>query len=76
MLDVKYKTVRELIDHNLVVRGRGAREILDRFRNSVVVRALRLSGGNLQKTARMLDLDAETLRRWMREGGIDKYYSL
>jgi DNA-binding NtrC family response regulator len=73
-LDVRPKSVRDLIDHNLLIRHRAARDILDRFRNSIVVRALKLCNGNLTKTGELLQLDKETLRRWMRDSGINRYY--
>jgi DNA-binding NtrC family response regulator len=67
--DVKSKSVRELIDYNLKIRGQGAFEIIARFRNSLVVRALRLNNGNRHKTARMLQIHYKTLLNWIRELG-------
>lgn len=73
MLDVAPKSVRQLIDHNLLKRGRSAHEILDRFRNSLVVRALRLQDGNIRSTALLLKVSPKILKRWMREAGIDRF---
>lgn len=74
-LDVKPKSVRELIDHNLLVRKRDAHEILDRFRNSLVVRSLKLSNGNIRQAARMLQVSDRIMKQWMRAAGIDRYYN-
>lgn len=68
--EVRPKSVRELIDHNLLVRERSAPEILDRFRNSLVVRALKLSKGNRTHAARLLQISDKTFHHWMREANI------
>ena len=73
MLDVKPLSVRQLIDHNLLNRHRGAHELLDRFRNSLVVRALRLQDGNIRAAATLLKVSPRILKRWMREAGIDRF---
>lgn len=67
-------SVRQLIDHNIYTKKRSAHEILDRFRNSLVVRALRLSKGSIRGAADLLQISPTILKRWMREGGIDRFW--
>lgn len=74
MLDVKPQSVRQLIDHELQVKHLSGHEILDRFRNSLVVRALRLNSGKMRPTAEMLGIAPEILKRWMKEAGIDRHF--
>jgi DNA-binding NtrC family response regulator len=73
MIQVRQKSVEELIDKELY-EGRGADEILDRFRNCVVVRALNIKEGNITKTAEMLKCHRNTLTHWMDEGKISLHY--
>lgn len=67
---VQQKSVEELIDVNLLQHKRSADEILDRFRNTVIVRALALSDGNITDAARLLQVNRTTLVRWMDQFGL------
>ena len=71
MLDVRPQSVRQLIDFNLKEKNRSAHEILYRFRNSLVVRALRLSDGKIRPAARLLQISPQLIKTWMREANID-----
>lgn len=67
---VQQHSVEELIDRNLVEHKRSMDEIINRFRNTVIVRALALNGGNITQTAHQLQTDRTTLVRWMDEFGL------
>jgi DNA-binding NtrC family response regulator len=45
-------------------------EIVERFRNSVIVRALALNHGNLERTADVLGIEYTELKGWMTRYGI------
>jgi DNA-binding NtrC family response regulator len=65
---VQQRSIEELIDRNLLEHKRGMDEIMDRFQNTVIVRALALKAGNVSQTAVLLQVTRTTLVRWM-----DKY---
>lgn len=67
---VQQRSVEDLIDINLLNHKRSIDEILDRFRNTVVVRALHLSDGNITDAARLLQAHRSTLVRWMDQFGL------
>lgn len=67
---VKQRSVQELIDVHILHHKRSIDQILDRFRNTVIVRALGINEGNISKTADMLQMNRTTLVRWMDEFGL------
>jgi DNA-binding NtrC family response regulator len=67
---VQQRSVEELIDLNLLTHGRGIDEILSRFKNTVIVRALALKGGNASQAAELLKTHRTSLIRWMKEYGL------
>lgn len=70
-IKLKQRSVIELIDKN-IHDGRGIEEIMDRFRNSVIVEALTLNQGNVSHTAVMLQTSRNNLIRWMQYHKIDR----
>lgn len=69
---VQQHSVEELIDRNLLEHKRSVDEIIDRFKNTVIVRALALNNGNITKTAEMLQANRTSLVRWMDEYGLNE----
>jgi DNA-binding NtrC family response regulator len=67
---IQQRSVEELIDRNLLDHKRGIDEIMDRFRNTIVVRALTLCDGNQTEACRILKTHRSNLERWMREAGL------
>ena len=67
---VQQHSVEELIDRNLLEHKRSMDEIMDRFRNTVIVRALAIHTGNISRTAVTLKTNRTTLVRWMDEFGL------
>lgn len=67
---IQQRSVEELIERNLLVHKRGMDEIWDRFRNTVVIKALDLSKGNVSAAARLLKVHRNTLDRWIDEFGL------
>lgn len=67
---VQQHSVEELIDRNILEHKRSMDEIVDRFRSTVIVRALAIKAGNITGTAKMLKVNRTTLVRWMDEFGI------
>jgi DNA-binding NtrC family response regulator len=63
---LKNATVADYIDKALR-DGKGIDEILMRFKNSVVVRALTLQDGNVTQAAILLKTARNNLIRWMQE---------
>jgi transcriptional regulator with PAS, ATPase and Fis domain len=66
--EIQQRSVEELIDRNLLEHKRSMAAIMDRFQNTVIVRALALKAGNVSQTAELLQVNRTTLVRWM-----DKY---
>jgi DNA-binding NtrC family response regulator len=64
-LKVRNKNVAELID-KFVGDGVGIDSMMLRFRNSVIVRALTLTSGNITHAAAMLKTHRSNLERWLR----------
>lgn len=62
---IQQRSVEELIERNLVVHQRGMDEFWERFRNTVVIKALTLCEGNVARTAMMLKVHRNTLDRWI-----------
>ena len=60
-------------DLNILKYHRSIDEIMDRFRNTVLVRALAIKGGNITQTAAMLKVHRNTLLRWLNEFGLRGY---
>ena len=69
MIHVHNKTVASLIAKE-IREGRGADEIMHRFRNSVIVQALTMNGWNISHAAQALKTHRNNLINWMREAGI------
>jgi DNA-binding NtrC family response regulator len=67
---IQQRSVEELIDRNLLHHKRSMDEIMDRFRNSVIVRALAIHAGNITRTAQTLKTNRTTLVRWMDQFGL------
>lgn len=67
---VQQRSVEELIDRNILEHKRSMDEIVNRFRNTVIVRALSINGGSITRTAKMLKTNRTSLVRWMDEFGI------
>ena len=67
---VQQRSVEELIDRNLLEHKRSMDEIMHRFRNTVICRALAIHAGNITRTAQTLKTNRTTLIRWMDEFGI------
>jgi DNA-binding NtrC family response regulator len=67
---IQQRSVEELIDRNLLEHKRGMGEILDRFQNTVVIRALELRQGNITHAAAMLQVTRTTLVAWMDKFGL------
>jgi DNA-binding NtrC family response regulator len=67
---VQQRSVEELIDRNILEHKRSMDDIVDRFRNTVICRALAINGGSITRTAKMLKVNRTTLVRWMDEFGI------
>jgi DNA-binding NtrC family response regulator len=65
-LRVKNKNVAELID-KFIGDGVGMDQIMLRFRNSVVVRALTLTEGNVSRAAVLLKTHRNNVYDWLRE---------
>ena len=63
---LKNATVADYIDKALR-EGKGMEEILLRFKNSVIVRALELQEGNVSQSAILLKTARNNLIRWMQE---------
>ena len=72
-LEVRNPTVADLIDKEFRER-RGMDEIVMRFTNSLIVRALTLQEGNVSHAAILLNIDRNELVRWMLESGIAKHF--
>jgi len=68
--NIQQRSVEELLDRALLVHHRSIDDILFRFRNTVIVKALVLCEGNVTRTAAMLQTSRENLNRWMREAGL------
>lgn len=64
---VQQRSIQDLIDKNLMEHRRGIDEMMARFRNTIIVRALAITGGNITKTAELLRTTRTTLVRWMDE---------
>lgn len=67
---VQQRSVEELIDVNLLQHERSIDEILDRFKNTVIARALALRDGNISQTAKLLKAHRTSLVRWMSDYGL------
>lgn len=67
-------SVRRLITKELIIDQRGIDTILERFKNCVIVCALRHTRGNVTMAARLLKTSRNNLMRWMAESGIDRYF--
>lgn len=67
---VQQRSVVELIDRSIQLYRRRLDEIVDRFRNTVIVRALELNRGNIVHTSNVLGIDTMELKRWMDKYGI------
>ena len=67
---IQQRSVEELIDRALNHHNRPIDDIMFRFRNTVIVRALMLCEGNITRTAAKLRTSRENLNRWMREAGL------
>ena len=67
---VQQRSVEELIDRNLLEHKRGMFEIMDRFQNTVIVRALAIHAGNISRTAKTLQVGRTTLINWLNKYGI------
>jgi DNA-binding NtrC family response regulator len=67
---VQQRSVEELIDRNLLDHHRSMDEIMDRFQNTVVVRALAHCDGNISRTALLLQAHRSTLIHWMEKYGL------
>lgn len=65
-LRVKQKSIAELIDQ-FIDQGNGIDDMMLRFRNSVIVRAMTLTEGNITHAARSLKTGRENLYRWLEE---------
>jgi len=71
MTKLQNKSVAECIDKYLE-SGLGVEEMLDLFRNSVMVHALSLTHGNVSKCAEMLKIHRNSCQRWMTEFHLKK----
>lgn len=67
---IQQRSVDELIERNLLLHKRGMDEIWKRFRNTVVIKAITLSNGNISETARLLKVHRNTVDRWIDEFGL------
>lgn len=67
---IQQRSVEELIDRNILQHKRSLQDLLSRFRNTVIVRALALNEGNVAQTAKMLQANPDNLAAWMKEAGL------
>lgn len=64
MPNIQQRSVEQLIERNLLIHNRGVNEILDRFRNTVIIKALDLCSGNVARAAKMLKISENELQAW------------
>jgi DNA-binding NtrC family response regulator len=67
---VEQRSMEELIDINLLKHERSIEQICERFKNTVIVRALEIKGGNVSQAAVLLKTNRNNLVRWIQEFGI------
>lgn len=65
---VAQQSVQELIDKELN-EGRSIHDIVERFRNCVMVRALELNNQNQVKAAKLMKVHRNTVSRWLQLHG-------
>jgi len=73
---IQQRSVEELIERNLILHGRGMDEIWTRFRNTVIVKALLLSDGNITAAAKLLKVHRNTLDRWIDDNGLRQVHEM
>lgn len=73
MLTVKPPSIRELISSALS-KGHGIAEIMERFKHSVLVYALEVSGGDWIKAANVLQVGFANFQIRMEESGLDQHF--
>jgi transcriptional regulator with PAS, ATPase and Fis domain len=62
---IRQFSVDELIDRNINEHHRSLEQMVDRFRNTVIVKALTMKKGNIRQTANLLGMSQQALKRWM-----------
>jgi DNA-binding NtrC family response regulator len=67
---IRQYSVEQLIDRNIQNHHRNLAEMVDRFRNTVIVRALALNHGNIVHTANILGISTVKLKNWMDRYGV------
>lgn len=70
---VKQQSVKELIDKE-IGEGRGIDNIVERFKNCVLTRALEMSEGNKTSAAKLLKCHRNNIQRWIDEFGLHEQY--
>jgi len=73
MIVVKQQSVEALILKELGEK-RGLDEIMERFKNSVVVATLTRTNGNIKSAALILKMRHDTLRDYMKESDILQHF--
>jgi transcriptional regulator of acetoin/glycerol metabolism len=67
---IQQRSVEELIERHITVHHHTMDEIWVLFRNTVVVKALAVSDGNISHAADSLEVHRNTFTRWMKEAGL------
>jgi DNA-binding NtrC family response regulator len=67
---IRQYSVEQLIDRNIQDHHRNLEEMVDRFRNTVIVQALALNHGNLVHTLNVLGISIVKLKNWIDKHGI------
>jgi transcriptional regulator with PAS, ATPase and Fis domain len=62
---IRQFSVQELIDRNIDEHHRSLEEMMDRFRNTIIVRVLGKTKGNISQSAKVLRVSRLTLTNWM-----------
>jgi transcriptional regulator with PAS, ATPase and Fis domain len=67
---IQQHSVEKLIERHLSVHHRGMDEIWALFRNTVIVKALKMENGNISHAAKRLKVHRNTLANWMKEANL------
>lgn len=70
---VKQQSVRELIDKE-IAEGRSMDNIVERFKNCVLTRALEMTAGNKCDAAKLLKCHRNSIQNWIDEFGLHENY--
>lgn len=70
---VVQQSVVELIDKE-IADGRGMENIVERFKNCVLTRALEMTEGNKCGAAKLLKCHRNNIQRWIDEFGLHEQY--